>query len=463
VEVKAATKKIADPAAEAESSDIDLSDSSQEEQQASQPKKEAPVAGKREKPEEAAKPKKVEPKKEVKKEAKKEVKKATPAPVKPKAPVKEVKKVEEKKKPAPAAAAKPAPKKLAEEEEEGVELIKVPAKPKVEVKAKPAKKEGEEESDIELSSEHEEEVKPKKAAPAPKEEEMAEENLAEEAGKEEAPEAVEEPKEEEEQSKAVEEEKQVEAPKEEAQVEEAKAEPDASGEENVELFIGNLPFQADDNAVYEFFGVYGEVVNVKLLQRDGRPMGKGFVQFKNGADAAKAKAANGMDFMGRAIAVRFANDPAPAFQERQSSPRRPAGNGNTIFVGGLSYQSTNETVAEFFGQCGNISGVRIATDQDGNPRGFAHVEFDTPEAVQAALQMTGQQLDGRSIRVDMAGAKGEKPAGGRFGGDRGGSRGGFRGAPRGGAGGFRGGRGGMPPSRNKGTMQGYSGKKTKLE
>jgi nucleolin len=90
----------------------------------------------------------------------------------------------------------------------------------------------------------------------------------------------------------------------------------------------------------------------------------------------------------------------------------------------LSYQSTKESLEEFFGKCGPVKGVRIAVNEDGRPRGFAHVEFDSEDAVTKAVGLSGQQLDGRNIRIDVAASRS--------------SRGGFGGRGRG----FRGGRGG---------------------
>lgn len=131
--------------------------------------------------------------------------------------------------------------------------------------------------------------------------------------------------------------------------------------------------------------------------------------------------------------VRFASDPKP-----QGRGDQKTGGGNTVFVGGLSYQSTQDSLEEFFKECGKITNVRIAMNEDGKPRGFAHIEFENEDSVQSALKLSGRDLDGRSIRVDVAGNKGgrsgERSGRGGFGGSRGGSRGGFRGG--------RGGRGG---------------------
>lgn len=113
-----------------------------------------------------------------------------------------------------------------------------------------------------------------------------------------------------------------------------------------------------------------------------------------------------------------------------------------IFVGNLSYQTTQEELHAAFAQYGNVERVNIVTDRDtGQPRGFAFVEMtDRREAETAISQLNGAEMNGRALNVNEARPK---PAGGGFGGGRGsgGGGGGFRGN-RGGGGGGRGGGGG---------------------
>jgi len=90
--------------------------------------------------------------------------------------------------------------------------------------------------------------------------------------------------------------------------------------------------------------------------------------------------------------------------------------------------------------------------EDGRPRGFAHVEFETHEMAKEAMKLAGKNLDGREVRLDLSQSKKREGGfgsgrGGGFGGGRGGSfggggRGGGFGGGRGGRGGDRGGRGG---------------------
>ena len=92
-------------------------------------------------------------------------------------------------------------------------------------------------------------------------------------------------------------------------------------------------------------------------------------------------------------------------------------------------------------------------NDEGRPKGFAHVEFDTPEAAKSALELNGGDLDGRQLRLDLStpSRRGGGFGGGFGGGNRGdrggrGGRGGFDRGGRGGRGGF-GGRGGRGAPR----------------
>ena len=97
-----------------------------------------------------------------------------------------------------------------------------------------------------------------------------------------------------------------------------------------------------------------------------------------------------------------------------------------IFVGNLSYQTTQEDLQAAFGAYGNVERVNIITDRDtGQPRGFAFVEMaNLHEAQTAIAQLNGAELNGRTLNVNEARPK-PSPAGrGGFGGNRKGQGGG---------------------------------------
>lgn len=110
-----------------------------------------------------------------------------------------------------------------------------------------------------------------------------------------------------------------------------------------------------------------------------------------------------------------------------------------IFVGNLSFKTTQEDLMAAFSQYGNVERVNIVTDRDsGQPRGFAFVEMtERRDAETAISQLNGAELNGRTMNVNEARPKPQGGSGGGFG-NRGGGGGG-RGAS--GGGGGRGGRG----------------------
>jgi RNA recognition motif-containing protein len=93
----------------------------------------------------------------------------------------------------------------------------------------------------------------------------------------------------------------------------------------------------------------------------------------------------------------------------------------SIFVGNLSYQTTQEELYAAFSAFGAVERVNIITDRDtGQPRGFAFVEMTEKRDAQNAISsLNGTELNGRAINVNEARPK---PTGGGFGG--GGGRGG---------------------------------------
>jgi RNA recognition motif-containing protein len=106
-----------------------------------------------------------------------------------------------------------------------------------------------------------------------------------------------------------------------------------------------------------------------------------------------------------------------------------------LFVGGLSFNTSSDGLRQFFSQAGTVVSANVVTDQlTGRSRGFGFVEMATSEEAQAAVaQLNGRDLDGRSLKVEVAKPKGE----GRREGDRGDRGRGGRGGGAGGRGGWR--------------------------
>ena len=121
--------------------------------------------------------------------------------------------------------------------------------------------------------------------------------------------------------------------------------------------------------------------------------------------------------------------------------------GKRLYVGNLSYDTTEDSLRAAFGQDGRtVTDVHIVSDREtGRPRGFAFVEMASDQEAQAAIEaMDGADLDGRDLKVNEARERQGGGGGGFGGGGGGGGRGGYGGGGggRGGGGGGRGGYGG---------------------
>src|SRR6185436_510646 len=104
-----------------------------------------------------------------------------------------------------------------------------------------------------------------------------------------------------------------------------------------------------------------------------------------------------------------------------------------LYVGNLSFQTTENDLQTMFGEAGTVQSVSIIEDREtGRSRGFGFVEMTTAEEAQAAIaSFDGKEIDGRNLKVNEAKPRedrGGNGGGGGYGG--GGGRGGNRGGSR---------------------------------
>jgi hypothetical protein len=124
--------------------------------------------------------------------------------------------------------------------------------------------------------------------------------------------------------------------------------------------------------------------------------------------------------------------------------------GNKLYVGNLAYSVRDESLQSAFGQFGTVTSAKVMMDREtGRSKGFGFVEMSSSAEATAAMNaMNGQPLEGRSIVVNEARPREERPGGfgggGGGGGGRGpyGNRGNFGGGGGSGGGGYGGGGGG---------------------
>lgn len=85
-----------------------------------------------------------------------------------------------------------------------------------------------------------------------------------------------------------------------------------------------------------------------------------------------------------------------------------------LFVGKLSYDTTNDSLQALFAQYGTVVSAQVIVDRDTNrSKGFGFVEMEDQAAAQAAINaLDGKEFEGRTIAVSVARPREDRPQGG---------------------------------------------------
>eukprot|EP00171_Calliarthron_tuberculosum_P017204 IDg17204t1 len=173
------------------------------------------------------------------------------------------------------------------------------------------------------------------------------------------------------------------------------------------IFVKNLDESVDNNALYNAFSEYGNILSYKVAMTDaGKNLGYGFVHFESEEDAVGAiKSANGSMLAGRPIQVgRFLNK-----RERQEAGQSTRKFTN-IYVKNLDDSLCQEDrVSDLFSAYGDITSMHVPSDTKGNPRGFAFVNFANSEMAQRCVaEMNGKEIEGKILCVCRAQTRQER-------------------------------------------------------
>jgi nucleolin len=148
---------------------------------------------------------------------------------------------------------------------------------------------------------------------------------------------------------------------------------DSEEEKSSTLWVGNLGWGVDDNALYEEFQTFEGIVGARVVsdKETGRSRGFGYVDFDNGAAAEKAyNEKNGAFLQGRDMRLDFASKPSGDSAPNARAADRAKKHGDvispesdTLFVGNLPFSANEETVSNFFNEVAQVASLRIPTDQ----------------------------------------------------------------------------------------------------
>ncbi len=82
-----------------------------------------------------------------------------------------------------------------------------------------------------------------------------------------------------------------------------------------------------------------------------------------------------------------------------------------LYVGGLPYNTSEESLKEYFSQAGAVESAAIITDKfSGKSKGFGFIEMSSDEEAQTAIEMfNGKEFEGRNLTVNEARPREERP------------------------------------------------------
>nr|WDD38965.1 polyadenylate-binding protein 2 [Fagopyrum tataricum] len=173
----------------------------------------------------------------------------------------------------------------------------------------------------------------------------------------------------------------------------AAAAPGSSPFVTTSLYVGDLDFNVNDSQLYDLFSQIGPVVSVRVCRdlTTRRSLGYGYVNFSNPQDAARAlDLLNFTPLNGKTIRVMYSH--------RDPSVRK-SGAGN-IFIKNLDKSIDHKALHDTFSSFGNILSCKIATDANGQSKGYGFVQFETEESAQNAIdKLNGMLINDKQVYV----------------------------------------------------------------
>ncbi|XP_059289337.1 28 kDa ribonucleoprotein, chloroplastic-like [Lycium barbarum] len=173
--------------------------------------------------------------------------------------------------------------------------------------------------------------------------------------------------------------------------------------EDAKLFVGNLPYEIDSEGLAQLFQQAGvvEIAEVIYNRETDRSRGFGFVTMSTVEEAEKAVVLlNRYDLNGRLLTV----NKAARRGEQPERPPRTFQPTYRIYVGNIPWDIDDARLEQVFSEHGKVVSARVVYDREsGRSRGFGFVTMSSEaEMSEAIANLDGQNLDGRTIRVNAA-------------------------------------------------------------
>jgi len=193
------------------------------------------------------------------------------------------------------------------------------------------------------------------------------------------------------------------------------------------VFVRNIPQAAGEEDLRGMFAVSGEIADIRLPMDSSSEAHKGYayIEFAAANSITPALALDATELRGQPLSVARSipmkdhrhqtaglrkDLPHRVNQrlvvegrlEREDPVRQASRFPTTVHVKNLAFKVDEAKLRDHFGQCGTIAQVLLVRDEKGRSRGFAFVEFEKPEAAQAALLLTDSKLNGRDVVVSRS-------------------------------------------------------------
>ncbi|KAJ0011525.1 hypothetical protein Pint_33905 [Pistacia integerrima] len=159
------------------------------------------------------------------------------------------------------------------------------------------------------------------------------------------------------------------------------------------LYVGDLEANVTDSQLYDLFNQMGQVVSVRVCRdlSTRRSLGYGYVNYSSPQDAARAlDVLNFTPVNGKPIRIMYSHrDPS----------LRKSGAGN-IFIKNLDKAIDHKALHDTFSAFGNILSCKVATDLNGQSKGYGFVQFENEESAQKAIEkLNGMLLNDKQVYV----------------------------------------------------------------
>ncbi|MBA0867807.1 hypothetical protein Goshw_004477 [Gossypium schwendimanii] len=162
---------------------------------------------------------------------------------------------------------------------------------------------------------------------------------------------------------------------------------------NVSLYVGDLEENVVEGQLYDLFGQVGTVLSIRICRDQNKrsSLGYAYVNYSNYQDAAHAKEMfNFTPINGKPIRIMFSQrDPII----------RKTGYAN-VFIKNLDPAIDNKALYDIFVAFGNVLSCKVATDRNGQAKGFGYVQFENDEAAQNAIKsLNGMLINDKQVYV----------------------------------------------------------------